>query len=78
MLIRIRTKINNDKRRKEVAICREGGNTFMSNTNHQRIKNHPTTLDNLRGEPMFSVMAADWFCEKSGWIGKVEDVKPVL
>jgi hypothetical protein len=24
-----------------------------------------------------SVIAAGWFCEKSGWIGKVEDVKPV-
>ena len=23
-------------------------------------------------------MAAGWFCEKSGGIGKVEDVKPVL
>ena len=23
-------------------------------------------------------MAAGWFCEKSGRIGKVEDVKPVL
>jgi hypothetical protein len=23
-------------------------------------------------------MAAGWFREKSGWIGKVEDVKPVL
>jgi hypothetical protein len=23
-------------------------------------------------------MAAGWFCEKSGWIGKAEDVKPVL
>jgi hypothetical protein len=23
-------------------------------------------------------MAAGWFCEKSGWIGKVEDVKLVL
>ena len=23
-------------------------------------------------------MAAGWFCEKSGWIGKVQDVKPVL
>jgi hypothetical protein len=23
-------------------------------------------------------MAAGWFCEKSGCIGKVEDVKPVL
>ena len=33
---------------------------------------------NVRGEPVFSVMAAGWFCEKSGWIGKVEDVKPVL
>jgi hypothetical protein len=29
-------------------------------------------------EPVFSVMAAGWFCEKSGWIGKVEDVKPML
>jgi hypothetical protein len=33
---------------------------------------------NVRGEPVFSVMAAGWFCEKSGCIGKVEDVKPVL
>ena len=33
---------------------------------------------NLRGEPVFSVMAAGWFCEKFGWIGKVEDVKPAL
>jgi hypothetical protein len=33
---------------------------------------------NVRGEPVFSVMAANWFCEKSGWIGKVEVVKPVL
>ena len=34
---------------------------------------------NVRGEPVFtSVMAAGWFCETSGWIGKVEDVKPVL
>jgi hypothetical protein len=31
-------------------------------------------LHNVRGEPVFSVMAAGWFCEKSGWIGKVEDV----
>jgi hypothetical protein len=23
-------------------------------------------------------MAAGWFCEKFGWIGKVEDVKQVL
>jgi len=33
---------------------------------------------NVRGEPVFSVMMAGWFCERSGWIGKVEDVKPVL
>ena len=30
------------------------------------------------GEPVFSVMAANCFSEKSGWIGKVEDVKLVL
>ena len=35
-------------------------------------------LYNVREEPVFSVMAASWFCEKSGWIGKVEDVKLVL
>jgi hypothetical protein len=23
-------------------------------------------------------VAGGWFCEKSSWIGKVEDVKPVL
>jgi hypothetical protein len=23
-------------------------------------------------------MAAGWFCENFGWIGKVEDVKPVF
>ena len=33
---------------------------------------------NVRGEPVFSVMAAGWFCEKSSWFGKVEDVKPVF
>jgi hypothetical protein len=33
---------------------------------------------NVRGEPVFNVMAAGWFCEKSGRNGKVEDVKPVL
>ena len=33
---------------------------------------------NIRGELVFSVMAADWFCEKSSWIKKVEDVKLVL
>ena len=32
----------------------------------------------VQGEPVFSVMAAGWFCEKSGRIGKVEDVKPVF
>ena len=26
---------------------------------------------NVQGEPVFSVMAAGWFCEKSDWIGKV-------
>jgi hypothetical protein len=36
------------------------------------------TGNNVRGEPVFSVMVAGWFCGKSGWIGKVEDVKPVL
>jgi hypothetical protein len=33
---------------------------------------------NVWGEPVFSVMESSWFCEKSGWIGKVEDVRPVL
>ena len=33
---------------------------------------------NVWGELLFSVMAAGWFCEKFGLIGKVEDVKPVL
>ena len=33
---------------------------------------------NVLGEPVFSVMGAGWFCEKSGWIGKVEDMKPML
>jgi hypothetical protein len=33
----IREKINNDKRRKEVAVG-EGGGAFMSNTNYQRTK----------------------------------------
>jgi hypothetical protein len=31
----------------------------------------------VREELVFSVMAAGWFCEKSGSIGKVEDVKLV-
>ena len=42
--------------------------TILSNLN----------LYNVRGEPVFSVLAAGCFCEKSGWIGKVEDVKLVL
>jgi hypothetical protein len=32
-----------------------------------------TCESNVRGEPVFSVMVAGWFCEKSGGIGKVED-----
>ena len=43
-----------------------------------KLKNVTCHLGNVRGEPVSSVMAAGWFCEKSGWIGKVEDVKPVL
>jgi hypothetical protein len=35
-------------------------------------------LTNVREEPVFSVMAAGWYCEKSGSTGKVEDVRPVL
>ena len=35
-------------------------------------------MTNVRGEPVFSVMAAGWLCERSGWIEKVEDVKPGL
>ena len=34
--------------------------------------------NNVWGEPVFSVLMAGWFCEKSGWIGQAEDVKPVL
>jgi hypothetical protein len=33
---------------------------------------------NVRGEPVFSVVVAGWFCEKSGGIGKVEDAEPML
>jgi hypothetical protein len=33
---------------------------------------------NVWEELVFSVMGAGCFCEKSGWIGKVEDVKPAL
>jgi hypothetical protein len=35
-------------------------------------------LCNFRGELVISVMSAGWFCEKSGSIGKVEDVKLVI
>ena len=42
------------------------------------IKYIANSLDSQCGEPVFSVMVAGWFCEKSVWIGKVEDVKPVL
>ena len=42
---------------------------------HDLITHHPT---NVRGELVFSVMAASWFCEKSCSIGIVEDVKPVF
>jgi hypothetical protein len=35
-------------------------------------------VSHVRGKSVFSVMAAGWFCEKPGWIGEVEDVKPVL
>jgi len=35
-------------------------------------------LINVWGELVSSVMAAGWYCEKSGGIGKVEDVKLVL
>ena len=52
---------------------------------HQFLTNQsPTHLPQVlfgtvRGEPVFiSVTAATWFCEKSGWIGKVGDVKLVL
>ena len=33
---------------------------------------------NVHVEPVFSVLVAGWFCEKSGWIWKVEDVKQGL
>ena len=39
---------------------------------------HSLEQANVRGEQVFNVMAAIWFCGKSGWNGKVEDVKPVL
>ena len=38
----------------------------------------PKSLSNVMGEPVFSVVATSWFCEKSSGIGKVEDVKPML
>ena len=34
----------------------------------------PSSLHtNVKGEPIFCVMMAGWFCEKSSSIGKVED-----
>jgi hypothetical protein len=48
-------------------------NSWLANS---WLANLVTHLTNVRGESVFSVMAAGWFCEKSGWIGKVEDVKP--
>jgi hypothetical protein len=46
----------------------------------QTLGSQPLILpkNNVQGEPVFIVMAAGWFCEKSGWIGKVEVVKLVL
>jgi hypothetical protein len=45
----------------------------------QLVTNAPVEVqDNVRGEPVFSVMVAGWFCEMYGCIVKVEDVKPVL
>ena len=37
-------------------------------------------MGSMSGENRYlrSVMATGWFCEKSGWIGKVEDVKLVF
>ena len=63
--------------------------TIPSNTSHNNlcggwsVHYRPTSLkrspkSNVRGEPAFSVMAAGWFNEKFGWIGKVEVVKPML
>ena len=54
---------------------------FCKQNNQLPTKNLNELKDNsinVRGEPLFSVMAAGWFCEKPGWIGKEEDVKPVL
>ena len=45
---------------------------------HDWLRNCLPCITNVRGEPVISVMAAGWFCEKSGCIGKVEDVKLVL
>jgi hypothetical protein len=47
-------------------------------TRKERVHKNTHKHTNVRGEPGFRVTAAGWFCEKSGWIGKVEDVKPVL
>jgi hypothetical protein len=34
----MKKKINNDKRRRDMVVAREGGGAFMSNTNYQRIE----------------------------------------
>jgi hypothetical protein len=47
-------------------------------TNKKNSSAQKSSLINVRGELVFSVMTAGWFCEMSGSIGKVEDVKPVL
>ena len=47
---------------------------IMDGHNNSKKKSQP----NVKGEPVFSVMASNWFCEKSGWIGKMEDVKPMF
>ena len=49
-------------------------NTCLS---HIYLSSPPNHI-NVWGEPAFSVMVAGWFCEKSGWFGKVDDVKPVF
>ena len=52
---------------------------WMNSTPHPCGGPKDNLPSNVREEPVFiSVMAAGWFCEKSGWIGKVEDVKPVF
>ena len=50
----------------------------LDSTVFHNMKRTTLACDNVHAEPVFSVMAGGWFCEKSGWIGKVEDVKLVL